>query len=423
MNTLSNSKERVRRALEHMEHRPIPLDFGSTAVTGMHVTCVAALREYFGLEQRPVKVHEPYQMLGWIDEDLAQAAGLDVQGVFGPRTLFNFAASDWKPWRTPWNGLEVRVPGEFNTTTDAQGNVYIYPAGDRSVAPSGKMPPGSYFFDVIIRQEPLREECLDPADNLEEFGPLSADDIDYYRREVRRAASTARAVMVSLPGTALGDIALVPAPGLPHPKGIRDIAEWYVSTRSRRGLLHKIFEKQCEIAIENLKRIDAATEGLIDIVFTCGTDFGTQTSAFCSAATFQELYFPYYKAINDWIHRNTPWKIFKHSCGSVARFIPAFIDAGVDVLNPVQCSATGMEPERLKSTFGDRIVFWGGGVDTQNTLPFGTSGAVREEVLRRCEIFSRHGGFVFNSIHNVQARTPVANIVAMLEAVREFNGE
>ena len=165
-----------------------------------------------------------------------------------------------------------------------------------------------------------------------------------------------------------------------------------------------------------------AVGDVVDAVFVCGTDFGTQTSAFCSVATFRELWLPYYRQLNDWIHAHTTWKTFKHSCGSVERFFASFIDAGFDIVNPVQCSAQGMEPEQLKAEYGDRIVFWGGGVDTQKTLPFGTPAEVREQVLRRCEVFAPGGGFVFNAIHNIQAGTPVANIVAMFDAVREFNG-
>ena len=106
----------------------------------------------------------------------------------------------------------------------------------------------------------------------------------------------------------------------------------------------------------------------------------------------------------------------------MSKFLPSFIEAGIDILNPVQCSATGMDPNRLKANFGDQLVFWGGGVDTQRVLPFGTPAEVREQVLRRCDIFAEGGGFVFNTIHNVQAGTPVENIVAMLDAVHEFNG-
>ena len=160
---------------------------------------------------------------------------------------------------------------------------------------------------------------------------------------------------------------------------------------------------------------------MVDVAYICGTDFGTQISTFCSEETFRELYMPYYKKINSWIHSNTNWKTFKHSCGAIYEFIPLLIESGFDIINPVQCSAQGMDPKSLKENFGDSIVFWGGGVDTQKILPFGSKEQVRDQVLRRCEIFSRSGGFVFNSIHNVQAKTPVENIVAMIDAVKEFN--
>jgi uroporphyrinogen-III decarboxylase len=229
-------------------------------------------------------------------------------------------------------------------------------------------------------------------------------------------------VVASFGGTSLGDVALVPGVGLKHPKGIRDITEWYMSIRSRPGFIHKVFEGQCDIALANLERISSRIGPLVDVVYICGTDFGTQNSSFCSVATFRSLWLPYYKRINDWIHRNTPWKTFKHSCGAVSKFIPSFIDAGFDILNPVQCSAAGMDPAELKAKFGGQIVFWGGGVDTQNVLPFGTPQEVREHVLRRCEIFAPGGGFVFTSIHDIQGPTPVENMVAMLDAVKEFNG-
>jgi uroporphyrinogen-III decarboxylase len=138
-------------------------------------------------------------------------------------------------------------------------------------------------------------------------------------------------------------------------------------------------------------------------------------------ATFDELYLPYYRQLNDWVHRHTSWKTLKHSCGAIDPLLPSLIRAGFDIINPVQCSATGMDPQHLKQTYGRDLVFWGGGVNTQHTLPFGTPAQVRTEVLNRLRIFSREGGFVFNSIHNVQACTPTANILAMLEAVRTFN--
>ena len=417
-----SAKERVRAALAHEAPEALPLDLGSTAVTGIHVSCVAALRDHYGLEQRPVKVHEPYQLLGLLDEDLKRELGVDVEGVPGRSTLFGFRNDCWKPWTTQ-DGLEVLVSEDFNTTTDANGDTLIYPEGDTSAPPSGRMPRGGYFFDAIIRQEKIDDDHLDPADNLEEFSPLDETALEEICEDVEAAAATGRALIANFGGTAFGDIALVPAPNLKHPRGIRDVGEWYMSLKARPDYVHAVFSAQCEIALGNLARIHERIGDAVDAVVICGTDFGTQTSSFCSVETFYALWFPYYQRVNDWIHAHTGWKTFKHSCGSVERFLPAFIECGFDILNPVQCSAAHMEPEYLKEKYGRDLVFWGGGVDTQKTLAFGSPAEVREQVLRRCEIFGENGGYVFNTIHNIQARTPVENIVAAIDAVHEFNAD
>ncbi len=297
----------------------------------------------------------------------------------------------------------------------------MHPLGDLRNPPSARMPNGGYFFDAIIRQQPFDEDHLNPADNLEEFAPVSEEELAHLEREARRASATGRAVVANFGGTSFGDIALVPGLALPHPKGIRDITEWYMSTRARRDYVHAVFAGQCQIALANLERIAARLGGLVDVVNICGTDFGTQTSSFCSVNTFRELWLPYYREVNNWVHRNTPWKTFKHSCGAVEKFVPSFLEAGFDILNPVQCSAAGMEAETLKQKYGRDLVFWGGGVDTQQVLPFGTPDDVREQVLRRCEAFYQDGAFVFNTVHNIQACTPVDNIIAMIRTVEKFN--
>ena len=416
-----NCRERVKKALNHQTPDRVPIDFGSTAVTGIHVSCVAALRDYYGLENRPVKAYEPYQMLGWIDDDLLEVMGVDIAGIAGRNTLFGFPNENWQEFKMPW-GQDVLVSEHFKTTTDSNGDLLIYPEGDTSVPPSGRMPIGGFFFDTIIRQQEIDDNNLNPEDNLEEFAPISEVELQHFKNQIKLATS-GRAIMVSFGGTGLGDIALVLAPFLKHPKGIRDVTEWYISTVTRQDYIHQVFSRQVEIALENLATIYKVVGNTIDIVFVCGTDFGTQNSTFCSADTFENLYAPYYKKINDWIHKNTTWKTFKHSCGAVEPFMSHFIDVGFNIINPVQCSASGMDPRTLKSRYGDKLVFWGGGVDTQRTLPFGKPDDVRAEVLNRCEIFSNNGGFVFNTVHNVQAKTPVENIVAMIDAVKEFNGE
>lgn len=411
-------RERLIRALNHREPDRIPVDFGATAVTGMHVSCVIGLREHYGLDKRPVKVHEPYQMLGLIEEDLKRVLGIDVEGVYAVETLFGFRNENWKPWRMD-SGTEVLVSGHFKVIKDANGDTLIFPKGDLSAAPSGRMPKNGFFFDTIVRQEPIDEAKLNPEDNIEEFGPISEKDLQYFDEASRQAAETGRGVIATFGGTAFGDIALVPAPFLKTPKGIRDIEEWYISTLTRQPYIHRVFEKQTEFALANLAKIQARVGDRVQAVFICGTDFGTQQSTFCSVNTFRSLYMPYYKRINDWIHKNTTWKTFKHSCGAVETLIPSMIESGFDILNPVQCSAAGMEPKTLKKKYGGDIVFWGGGVDTQKTLMFGTPGSVREEVLRRSEVLGKGGGFVFNAVHNIQANVPVKNVVAMFEALKE----
>jgi hypothetical protein len=350
------SKDRVLASLAHRQPDAVPVDFGSTAVTGIHVAALAALRDYYGLERRPVKVYEPYQMLGIIEEDLKHIMGIDVEGIPAPETLFGFRNENWKSWRLD-SGLEVLVSEHFQTDKTPEGDTLIYPKGDRTAPPSGRMPKNGFYFDSIVRQEPVDEARLNPEDNLEEFGPVSERDLDYFAAEAGRSSATGRAVMATFGGTGLGDIALVPAPFLKRPKGIRDVEEWYISTVTRPGYIHRVFEKQTEIALENLAKINPAVGEAVDVLYVCGTDFGTQHSQFCSAKTFRSLYFPSYQKINHWVHRNTGWKTFKHSCGAVEPLIQAVIECGFDILNPVQVTAAGMDAQRLKKLYGGRIVF------------------------------------------------------------------
>jgi hypothetical protein len=416
------SKERFDLTVNHKQPDRLVVDFGSTAVTGIHVLAIENLRKHYGLEYRPVRVIEPYQMLGEVDQELIDAMGIDVIGAWGRNSMFGFYNhAPFIEITANW-GQSVMVPEGFRTTRDEKGDMLIYPEGDLSVSPSGRMPQSGYFFDAIIRQEQIIEDQLDVSDNLEEFGLISETDLNFWKEATQRGRATGKAVIAGLGGTALGDIALVPGIQMKHPKGIRDVAEWYMSTILRPDYIKAIFARQTDIALENFRRLHEVIGDNLDAVFVCGTDFGTQDSTFCAPEQFDDLWLPYYRKINDWVHAHTSWKTFKHSCGAVETFISRFIDAGFDIINPVQVSAKGMDPVHLKSTFGKELVFWGGGVDTQKTLPYATPQKVREEVLRLCEIFARDGGFVFNTVHNIQANVPVENIIAMVDAIREFNG-
>jgi hypothetical protein len=437
------SKERLQATLNHQAPDKVVVDFGSTHVTGIAASTVSRLwRELVESQsdrQRPetgsassirnpqsairnssyrVKVHEPYQMLGQIGPELRAALGVDVVGVMLNRTMFGFENADWKPF-TLFDGTEALVPGRFNVTREPNGDLLIYPEGDTTVPPSGRMPRGGYYFDSIPRQGPIDEEKLDPADNLVEFGPLAPADVDALATQARAASEAGMGAIISTPGTGFGDIALVPAMWLKHTPGIREVEEWYVSTAARRDYVYEVFTRQCEIALKNLARIAAAVGDNVQAAFVTGTDFGTQKGLFISPAAYRDLYKPFHKKINDFIHAHTKWKTFIHSCGSVVELLPDLIEAGFDILNPVQCSASGMDARTLKREFGRQLVFWGGGVDTQRTLPFGTPDEVYRQVRERIEIFNDGGGFVFNAIHNIQANVPTQNVLAMLRAIRD----
>jgi uroporphyrinogen-III decarboxylase len=188
----------------------------------------------------------------------------------------------------------------------------------------------------------------------------------------------------------------------------------------RPDFISKVFEKQCEVALANIEKIYKVVKNRVQVVCVSGTDFGAQHGPIMSREAYRKLFKPYHKRVNSWIHEHTEWKTFIHSCGSVEVFIKDFIEAGFDILNPVQTSAANMDPRLLKEKYGERIAFWGGGVDTQRTLPFGTPEQVEEQVRERIKIFGKGGGFVFSTVHNVQARVPIQNVIAMYNAVKKY---
>lgn len=418
-------RERVLKALNYEPVDRVPVDLGGTVTSGAQVSVVANLRQALGLDKlgEPVKVVDPYQMLGEVAADLRDMLGIDTVNLLGPKCHFGFANTDWKPWRT-FGGTDVLVPGGFNIEPEPNGDILQYPQGDKTVPASARMPKGGFYFDDIIRQGPIDDARLDPADNLEEFVPISDEDLKIYEQRAKELYdNTDLAIAAGFPGMAFGDIALVPAAGLKDPKGIRDIEEWYISTVTRREYIKEVFAGQVEIAIKNLERIYQAIGNKVHIVFVDGADLAAQNTLFCGLDTYRELYLPFSRKINDWIHAHTEWKTMKHCCGGCEPLIEGFIEAGFDILNPIQTSAKGMEPQHLVDKYGGRIIFWGGGVDTQQTLPFGKPEQVRRQVTERVQIFNAKRGFVFSTVHNIQCNTPVENVLAMFEALgREVKG-
>lgn len=415
------SRERVKKALNHEKPDKAPLDLGSTPTTGISASSLSKLRKALGLDDRPVKVHEPFQILGRVEEDVLDALGVDVVGIEPLNTFFGYKNDQWKPWRTG-DGTEVLVGEGFTAKVDEHGDTFIYLEGDVNSQPTAKMPKGGFYFDLLVRQEPIDEDNLNPEEWMEGmYSEFTEEELAHIEKQADYLYNnTDRAIIGNFGQGGLGDVALVPGPWLKKPKGIRDPVEYYMAHILHPEYIKGIFELQTEIALKNLELYWQAVGNKIEAIFISGTDFGSQNGPFISPDMYREIYKPFHKRINRWVHENTNWKTFFHSCGAIVDFLDDFVDAGVDILNPVQTSAAGMEPVFLKEKYGKDLVFWGGGVDTQQTLPFGKPEDVREQVKERIEIFGKDGGFVFNTIHNIQPMVPIENLLALFEAVNAY---
>jgi hypothetical protein len=320
-----------------------------------------------------------------------------------------------------FDGTEVEISGHFEYDVLPNGDIVQYPKGDRSAPPSGRMPKDGFYFDAIVRQEPIDEAKLDPREWVEQSSSLYTDEELRFMEETskRLFETTDYSLVGNFWGAGFGDIALVPGPAVLHPKGIRDPEEWYISSLTRKDYVKEIFQLQLDIQMKNLVSYRQAVGDRIDVVVMSGTDFGSQNGPFISPAAYREVFKPLHKQMNDWVHAHTGWKTFFHTCGSIVAYLDDFAEAGVDILNPVQISAAGMSPEFLKSQYGERFVFWGGAINAQATLAFGTPEQVRAEAERNMKILGKGGGFVFNNVHNIQATVPTENMVALFETVRD----
>ena len=415
------SRERVHAALSHKTPDRVPRDFGASATTGISASFIFKLRRELGFKEVPIPLYCPYQMLGGIDEDLRKWLGADCVSIWPLGSLLGFDNTPVKPF-TMNDGTPTIAPKDFNTEYEPDGQLFQYAGGDKSLPPSATMPKDGFYFDATNRGKPVEDEDdLDVADNLEEFALLSDETLKIIETETRKLyENTDYAIVSGGPGgTGLGDIAFVPGPMLKNPKGVRDIADWYMSPLIRPDFVREVFDRQTDLALKNLKLFYQAVGNKISVITLCGADFGSQQSLMLSVDVFRELYLPFYRKMTDWIHANTEWKVFKHCCGAIKPLIPHLIEAGFDILNPVQISADGMDSAELKQEFGDKLTFWGGGVRTQSTLPYGTPAEVKEEVRQQVKILGKGGGYVFNTIHNTQANVPVENFIAMIEALNE----
>lgn len=416
-----NSRERVRKALNHEVTDRVPIDLGSTVVSSIHAAAYIKLREKLGLEKKLVHVSDPLLMTTDVDMDVLNALEIDVISLPGLYNTIGVKNQNYKEWTLP-QGITVGVPGDFNVTQDEDGSILAFAQGDMNYPPSAKMPTGAMYFDGIVRQENLEEKLEWNAikDYEGQFDLLTDEELLYLEKTADDYYKNTEFSLVGSYGNGgLGDAFHIPAPWMKEVKGIRDVAQWFMALYLNPSYLSEQFAMQTEISLKNLKSYYQAVGDKIDVLFLSGADYAHQTGSLIGTEMYRELFMPHYKKLNEWIHQNTSWKTFMHCCGSVVELLPSFIESGFDIINPVQVSATGMDPAVLKERFGEDIVFWGGGCDPQYTMTRKTPDEVYLETKRNAEIFSVNGGFIGGNVHNVQYDVTPENLIAELNALKD----
>jgi uroporphyrinogen decarboxylase len=376
-----DSRARVQAALDHREPDRVPRDLGAVRMTGIHVRAYAGLRRELGLPGRDVRLGDLSQQLAVVDDDVMDALGIDVRGV-EPR-----AASGYRR----------------ELLDDGDSVAYVDEWGVRR-----RMPRDGWFFDPATA--PLAGEI--DAGHLARFA--WPDGGDPARRagvaaEARRVvAEEGRAVYVGSACAGLTEMLF----------RLRGFEDGYMDLAADPGLARSLMERVLEVKLAWWGAVLPELGDAVDVVGEAD-DLGGQATPLFSPRTYRELVKPLHAELFAFIRARTRAKVLFHSCGAIRELLPDLVEIGVDILNPVQVSAAGMETAALKRDFGRDLVFWGGGVDTQGVLDRGTPDAVRAEVARRIADLAPGGGFVFASVHNIQANVPPENAAAMWAAVRE----
>ena len=397
-----NSRECVLAAINRQEPDRVPIDLGGTAASGINVNAYVQLRNLLGLKADNVQVFDVFGMMARVEQDVIEHFNIDTMLVPSLRPRFGIPINEWKPWHLP-DGTLVQVPVGFQTVEEAGGSLLLIVNGEAV----GRMPKNeTYFLELAESDMGGLDALVDPPDpDTETFSLLTDEDLRF-RQEIAKNLyeTTDKALIIDL---------------VDNIRWNTSITNWLFAMAADPDRTFELHEKKSLALLERVKQLAEAVGPYAD-VFAIYQDYGQQRGELISPETFKRLVAPHYRRIFNWIHENTDWKVLFHSCGSVYNLIPHIIEMGADILNPVQCHTAHMEPQRLKAEFGGRLVFWGGGVDTQTVLPFGTPDEVRQQVKERISIFGPSGGFVFAPTQDIQADVPPENLVAMYDAVREY---
>ena len=393
-------RERVHRALQHQPADRVPIDLGGTRQSGIAASTYHQLKAHLGIAS-PTRVFDVYQMLAEVERPVQERLGSDVVGLYRPEVAFGIRNQDWRSWEM-FDGTPVEVPAGFQPVADSRGDLVLW----RDGTPIARMPKGGFYFDRLEKYPGAAH--VDPDGWEPKL--LTDNDCEHYRLQAEALFQNT-------------DFAIVAPCGPPYElfygMGTGDFEAWMITLATEPDYVDALCEKLVEAWLVNLQRFSQAVGDHVQIVQICD-DFGTQESLFISVPMFRQRFLPYYQRGINWIHQHTNMKVMLHSDGALYRLIPSLIEMGVDILNPVQTSARGMDPELLKAEFGDQLVFWGGSLDCQHVLPFGTPQEVAAEVERHLRAFSPQGGYVFAPVHNVQASVPPENLIAMFDTALAY---
>lgn len=406
------SRERVRTVLSGGIPDKVPVDIGGTFVTGMHVNTYLALGEYLGIDLELPKVYDQYQMLARVGEEIRCWFGSDVVQVENDSaSWFAVPNRNWKPW-TNTSGRQVLIPGGMDPIKNEKGDYELFdPAGNKLAI----MAANAVYFHKCYPKNYFRTFDDNPTDPQEWKNELPLYTDEELKNIQNRAKFWYANTSYSLFG-AFEKGRLSSSTAFAH----YNMEEWLTLMMMEPEYANEILQATAERAVDNLKLYLEACGDYIDAALISPADYGTQRSPIFNPRLFEELYVPNYKMINDYLHKHSNVKAFFHSCGSIKPLIPSFIKMGCDALNPVQISAENMDPETLKKEYGESIVFWGGGLNTQSTLPNGTEEEVYEETKRNMQIFMKGGRYVFTPVQNIQADVPPQNLAAMARAIHDF---
>ncbi len=404
------SRERVMKTCNFEEPDRVPIDMGGTQVSGICVDEYCELLKYLGINETPV-VYEQFEMLARISEPVRQRLHSDVISLENPVMSWGLRNTDWKPWRT-FQGNECLMPGGFEPVADEKGGLWLYSQDGKAIAHMAK---GSLYFDFADSTALSSSFTgMDPEEWRKHIYVYTDEDL----KEIQKNAAvlyknTDYAVVAEFAACKFGSMNRTIAGLSP--------TDWLCALVTESAYIEEVLCVCAEQALLNTKLFLEAVSGNVDIMIMSTIDYGSQRSEIFNPEIWRHLYLPRYKTVNDYVHTHSPHvKTFIHSCGSIRHIIGDIIDAGFDILNPVQITAANMDAAGLKAEFGGRIVFWGGGADTQTVLPFGTPDEVGAQVKERIGIFGPGGGFVFNPVHCLQYGVPVENLLRAADAAYEF---